>query len=314
MTASEAATGGKQSSGSMSLAFGAMLLAAASWAIAFPLITIALTAMTALPLSAIRFVSAAVLALGWILWTRAPFPSWRHVGRYIACGLLGSVCYSVFTNIGQVTVSAGAASFINNIIPILTALVAWPVLGERLNWAGWLGCLIGFAGVSYIAVDQPGGLSFGAGAMFIFLATLGSAGYFVLQKPLVEAYGAMPSTAYTLLFSGIFLLPWFPEALEQVGQAEPRALAAIGGLILFPSVLAYICSLYALGKLPAGVTTSLFYLVAPLATLFAFIFLGDVPSTPTLVGGALAVLGTVIVTRWGRTSSRETSNASRSGL
>lgn len=301
MTAPEA-TIDERPSGSTGLAFGAMLLAAASWAIAFPLVTIALTAMTAVPLTSIRFISAGVLALGWIAWMRWPFPSWRHVGRYLACSLLGSVWYSIFTNMGQATVSAGAASFINNIIPILTALMAWPVLGERLNRPGWLGCLIGFAGVSFIAVYQPGGLSFGAGAMFIFLSTLGSAAYFVLQKPLVETYGAMPCTAYTLVFSGIFLLPWFPQALEQASQAEPRTFAAIGGLILFPTVIAYVCSIYALGKLPAGVTTSLFYLVAPLATLFAFIFLGDIPSTPTLVGGALAILGTIILTRWGKTT------------
>jgi drug/metabolite transporter (DMT)-like permease len=300
----QAAAMNRPASGSKGLAFAAMLLAAASWAIAFPLVTIALTVMSPLPLSSIRFVSAAVLALGWVLWKRAPFPSWQHVIRYLACGLLGSACYSVFINLGQMTVSAGAASFITNIIPILTALVAWPLLGERLNWAGWLGCLIGFAGVSYIAMGQPGGLSFGAGAMFIFLASLSASAYFVLQKPLIETYGAMACTAYTLVFSALFLLPWFPQAIAQVGHAEPHALVAIIGLILFPTVLAYVGSVYALGQLPAGVTTSLFYLVAPLATLFAFIFLGDIPSTPTLAGGALAILGTAMVAKWGMTATR----------
>jgi drug/metabolite transporter (DMT)-like permease len=223
--------------------------------------------------------------------------------RYLACGFFGSACYSALINIGQTTVSAGAASFINNIIPILTALIAWPWLGERLNWAGWLGCLIGFAGVSYIAIGQPGGLSFGAGAMFIFLASLSASIYFVLQKPLIEAYGAMPCTAYTLVFSALFLLPWVPEAMAQVGHASPHTALAVGGLILFPTVLAYAGSVYALGQLPAGIVTTLFYLVAPLATLLAFLFLGDIPSLPTLAGGGLAIFGTMVVARWGKAVS-----------
>jgi drug/metabolite transporter (DMT)-like permease len=290
-------------SGTKGLALGAMLLAAASWAIAFPLVTIALTLMTPLPLSAIRFVTAGVLAVGWIVWKRAPFPSWPHVVRYLACGLLGSACYSVFINMGQATVSAGAASFITNIIPILTAIIAWPWLGERLNPAGWLGCLIGFAGVSYIASHQAGGLSFGAGATFIFLASLSASLYFVLQKPLIETYGAMPCTAYTLAFSALFLLPWFPEAVMQIRQASPQGLMAVIGLIVFPTVIAYVGSVYALGRLPAGVMTSLFYLVSPLATLFAFLFLGDIPSLSTLIGGVSAIFGTVIVAKWGKAST-----------
>lgn len=289
--------------GSKGLAVAAMLLAAGSWAIAFPLVTIALQVMTPLPLSAIRFVSAAVLALVWILWKHAPFPSPRHMVRYLACGLTGSACYSVFINMGQTTVSAGAASFITNIIPILTALIAWPLLGERLNGAGWAGCLTGFAGVTYIAIGLPGGLSFGAGATFIFLGSLSASVYFVLQKPLVEVYGAMPCTAYTLVFSALFLLPWFPQSIQQVASADARALSAVIGLILFPTVLAYIGAVFALGRLPAGVTTSLFYLVAPLATVFAFVFLGDIPSTATLLGGALAIVGTIVVAHWGKAAA-----------
>jgi drug/metabolite transporter (DMT)-like permease len=290
-------------SGSKGLAFAAMLLAAGSWAIAFPLVTVALRVMTPLPLSSIRFTCAGMLALGWILWKRAPFPSWPHVLRYLACGFTGSACYSVFINMGQATVSAGAASFITNIIPILTALIAWPWLGERLNWAGWFGCIIGFVGVSYIALDQPGGLSFGAGAMFVFLASLGASVYFVLQKPLIEDYGAMPCTAYTLLFSALFLVPWFPNAIAQAAQADPRAFMAIVGLILFPTVVAYVGAVYALGELPAGITTTLFYLVSPLATVFAFVVLGDIPSPATLIGGALAIIGTMIVAKWGKATT-----------
>lgn len=284
------------------LALAAMMMAAVSWAVAFPMVTIALEVMTPLPLTAIRFVSAGFLAIGWVAWARPSFPHRRRIPRYLAAAFLGSAGYSVLNNMGQSTVSAGAASFISNIIPILTALIAWPVLGERLNRAGWAGCAIAFGGVSYVAVGQPGGLAFGAGAMFIFLASLSAALYFVVQKPLIEEDGALACTAWTLVFSGLFLLPWFPAALVEAGPAASRVHTSIAVLILLPTVVAYAGSIYALGKLPIAVTTALVYLVAPMAALFAFLFLGEVPTVATLVGGALAILGTVIVARWGKTA------------
>lgn len=283
-----------------SLAYGGILLAVFSWAIAFPLVTLALKEMTPVPLSSTRFVITAMFAAGWILLCRYRLPTRRHMVRYAICAALGSLTYSIGINIGQQTVSPAAASLITNITPILTALVAWPVLGERFTWLGWVGCLISFAGVTYIAIGQPGGLSFGAGATFILIASLGAALYFVLQKPLVAIYGTMPSTAYTLLFSGLLLLPWFPSAIGEMTEASQLTLLALAGLVLFPTLLAYVGSTYALGYLPAGVMANFLYLIAPLATLLSFLFLGDVPSVPTLIGGAMAILGTVIVARWGK--------------
>ncbi len=168
------------------------------------------------------------------------------------------------------------------------------------GFAGWLGCVASFVGVSIIAVDQPGGLAFGSGATFILLAALCSAAYFVLQKPLVATYGALPCTAYTLVSGAMFLLPWSPQAAVQLMHVSPETMLAVTGLALFPTLLAYLAWNYALGELPAGMAANFLYLVAPLATLLAFIFFGDKPSIYTILGGAMAMLGTSIVAKWGR--------------
>ena len=122
----------------------------------------------------------------------------------------------------------------------------------------------------------------------------------MLVKPLIARYGAMPSTAFMLVVSALFLLPWYPQALAEAGQATPHQLVAIGGLIVLPTVVAYVGSVYALGHLPAGVSTSLIYLIAPMASVFAYLFLGDLPTAATLVGGAIAIVGTAVVAMWGK--------------
>lgn len=79
----------------------------------------------------------------------------------------------------------------------------------------------------------------------------------------------------------------------------------VAGLAIFPTVVAYLAWNFALGKLPAGVAANFIYLMAPLATFLAFVFLGDEPPVATVVGGLMKMLGTIIVARWGNSSSQK---------
>jgi hypothetical protein len=128
------------------------------------------------------------------------------------CGFLGIALYNALLNTGERTVTAVAASFIVNTLPIFTAVLAVVFLGERFNHWGWLGSLVSLAGIAVIARGQPGGLASGAGSTLILGAALCSPSYFVLQRRLIPEYGALTCTAYTLLAGALLLTPWLPGA------------------------------------------------------------------------------------------------------
>ena len=289
-----------QSSGLPATSYVAVGVSVIAWATAFPAVAIALTEIQPVPLAAMRVSLAALVMLGWLLWARPKLPSLQHLGRFALCGFFGFALYGVCINVGQSTVAAGAASFIVNIIPILTALMAWIFLGEKVSAIGWLGSLVSFAGLGYIASSQPGGLSFGAGTTFVLAAALCTTTYFVLQKPLLPVYGALGCMAYTLMFAVLFMIPWMPQAVHQVAAASPRAMLAVLSLALLPTLLSYISWNVALARMPAAVAANFIYLVPPTAALMAFLFLGERPTVPMMVGGASAVLGTVMVAKWGK--------------
>lgn len=94
-----------------------------------------------IPLATLRVSLAGFVVLAWLLCSRPKVPSLPHLARFVLCGLFGFPLNSVCINIGQTTVTAGATSFIVNIIPILTALLAWVLLGERFGPMGWLDSL-----------------------------------------------------------------------------------------------------------------------------------------------------------------------------
>ncbi|HEX4571354.1 MAG TPA: DMT family transporter [Dongiaceae bacterium] len=141
------------------------------WASAFPAIRAALTGFGAVELGAARFAVAALPAALFLLIARPPLPAWRELWRFLAGGLFFVALYTVLLNLGEQTVSAGPASFIINVNPIITALLAILFLRESFGRTQWLGTALSFAGIGLIALGEGGRMRIDAGALLI----LGSA-------------------------------------------------------------------------------------------------------------------------------------------
>ena len=249
-----------------------------------------------LELASARFAVASALALAWLVISRPPLPTPADAGRFVICGLIGISVYNGLLNQGERTVSAGAAAFIVNVAPILTAILATVFLRERFSAWGWGGALISFAGVGLIALGQPGGLAFGGGAILVAGAATCTAIYFVLQRPLVPRYGALACTAYTLIAGALFLLPFLPGALPHLVAPGGAPLAAtVVALGVFPAAIGYAAWTYALGRFGAARAANFLYLVPPVAALVGFSALGETMSALTLVGAAVAISGVAIV-------------------
>lgn len=281
-------------------AYAAVAVTVLSWASAFPAIRLALRELQPVPRAAARFAVAALLVLAWLAWRRPPWPTLPDLLRFALCGLLGIAAYNILLNTGQRTVAAGAASFIVNTAPILTALLARLVLGERFGTRGWAGTLVSFAGIALIASAQPGGLAFGAGASLVLGSALCMACYVVLQKPLVARHGALACTAWTLMAGALWLSPWLPEAAGELPWASATTIATVIGLGVLPAAIGYATWTIALGHFGAARATNFLYLVPPVATAIAAPLLGELPGPQTLLGGAIAIAGVVLVNTRGR--------------
>jgi len=278
-------------------AFAAALFTVFVWALSFPLIKIALADLHPLPLAAARFGLASLILIAWLGWKRPALPSARDAGRFIICGGIGIALYNGLLNAGQQTVSASAASFIVNTVPILTALFATIFADERFDRWGWVGALTGFAGVGLIAGAQPGGLSFGSGAFLVFGSAVAQAIFFIIQRPLVQRHGALASTAYTMLAGTLMLIPWMPNGLTALAAPE-TSLATVGSVValaFLPAIMGYAAWSYAMGHYGAARSSAFLYLVPPTATTLAFGLFGERPTTTTLVGGLIAIGGVALV-------------------
>jgi drug/metabolite transporter (DMT)-like permease len=273
----------------------ALLITILLWASAFAGIRVALVAYPPGSLALLRFlVATAVLAL-YAGVTRMPLPARRDLPAIAALGFLGVTVYHLGLNFGEVTVTAGAASLLVASGPIFTALLAVAVLGERLRAWGWLGIAGSFLGVALVSMGEGGGLGLDTRALLILVAAVSTSVYFVYQKPYLTRYSPLAFTAYCIWAGTAFMLVFLPQLAGSVSKAPIGATLAVIYLGVFPAAIAYVLWSYALSHMPATLLSAFLYASPVLAMAIAWIWIGEVPSVLTIAGGAVAILGVIIV-------------------
>ncbi len=290
--------------------FAALLAAAASvalWASAYPAIRVGLRAFTPGQLAALRFFVATVVFAIYLAFARPRLPRGMALVRICIAGALGIAVYNLLLNTGELSVSAGVASFLINCMPVFAALLAALFLKERLRPIGWLGSAISFSGVALIALSSGGvaGVHYGRGALLIVGAAFSAAIMGLLQKPLLRTYGAPAVTACLMASGALLLTPFLPGALHVAAQPQARAaLAATIFLGVGPAVLGYLFWAMALRQFTLSQTASMLYVI-PLVTVgISYLWLHEVPSPLALTGGLIAVGGVIVLNRFGRPGSK----------
>ncbi|MFI0842718.1 DMT family transporter [Mesorhizobium sp. IMUNJ 23232] len=273
----------------------AVAITVVGWASAFPAIRAGLTAFGPIELGAIRFGIAALPALVYLLVMRPALPSLGEAWRFATGGIVFVALYTVLLNMGEQTVSAGAASFIINVSPILTAIFATLLLGERFRAMAWVGTFVSFFGVGLIALGEGDGLSLDTGALLIFGGAVCTTINTIVQKPLFSRHKPLTVAAWNMVVGGLLLSPALPSALSQAAAANSEALLSAVYLGIIPSFVAYGSWAVALSRLPASRASNYLYCVPPVATLIGFVWLAEVPGLLGIIGGLLALGGVVIV-------------------
>lgn len=283
-------------------ALAALALALLLWAVSFPATHIALRAYPPEHLALARYGLATLVLLAYCILVRAPLPRRADLPPLVLTGLLCGTAYQLGFNFGMRTVASGPAAVLVDTVPIFAALFGFFFLRERLGARAVLGIALGFVGTVLIASGEAGaaGFAFEPGAGYLLLASLAFSLGAVVQKPLLSRLPAIPATAYYFVAATFGLSGFAPGLPASVAAAPASANWALLFLALFPAALSFALWSYALARLPVAQVSSALYLVPVLTFPIAWVWLGEVPSALSFIGGAIALAGVLLVQMKGR--------------
>ncbi|MGL4744252.1 MAG: DMT family transporter [Dermatophilaceae bacterium] len=240
----------------------------------------------------------ASVALGVILLLqRRPvvWPARRDWPLLVVCGVSWFGVYNVALNAAEQRIDAGTAALVVQIGPILVALLATVFLGERLTRWLLVGMVVGFAGVAVIARASSGNST--GDQVGVWLAVVAAVTYAVgvlAQKPLLGRLPGPEVTWLACVIGTVTCLPWVGELASVIRTAETADLLWIGYLGVFPTAVAFSTWAYVLARGDAGTVTLTTFLVPFIATVLAWLLLGEAPPALAFVGGALAIVGVAL--------------------
>jgi drug/metabolite transporter (DMT)-like permease len=173
------------------------------------------------------------------------------------------------------------------VAPLLSTLLAIPLLGERVHRSRWLATAIGFAGV--LVMLRPDGDLWRWEAALLLGAVAILAVTRIWMRQLAATDGAY-AIAFWLMVAhipvGLALLPFFPPAQLALGPGVLAAMLFLGA----SNAIAHILFARAFGLAPVSVLAPFEYSMIIWGVLLGLAIWGQVPAWSTLAGAALVII------------------------
>jgi drug/metabolite transporter (DMT)-like permease len=278
---------------------GRWLLLATLWSLQFIFLRLAVPVFGAAPVAEARALLGALFLVPWVVYfARQPIAPFKHWKDYLALSLVNNVLPFVCYAFAATSLPAGYLAIINGLVPLSAAVIAAPVLGERLTPARITGFLLGIAGVALIVNLGPVELNartvLGTAAAVTGATLWGWAGVMIKQR--TGRLPAMGAAAGTITFAAVLMAPlWALVPAPSTWTVE--AAIAVLGLGLLCSGLAYLPFFSLIRDIGPSRTLTVGLAVPVLGILWGWLLLGEAVTLGMLAGAALVLAALALVLR-----------------
>lgn len=264
-------------------------------------IKIGLVSIPPLSFAFLRFLIAGVIILPFLLKKKIIKSIWSLV----PLSLLGTINIVVFI-LGVKRTTATIAQLLYAGVPLLTALIIFIFLKERLDFRKAFGISIGFLGVVFVVLLPifEKGTKFSGdlfGNLLIAIGVISWSFYTVFSKDKLKSFSPFVMTATFILITLLILLPLsIFESIQYANWWKTLSLSSVFSLIYVGTVstiFTYLLNQYAIKHGGSIFASMQFYLIPISAYLFAFLLLGEGLTKGLVAGGLLALLGVYITTK-----------------
>jgi drug/metabolite transporter (DMT)-like permease len=280
-----------------------LLAMAVCWGGTWPAGKLAVEDAPPLTVATARFLLATLLLGLWARWRPGELrrPTRSDVPLLLGLGATAVAGYNVLFLYGlELAPASDGAIIVPGLAPVFTAILAWPLLGERIGRWGAAGLALAFGGL--VLVVNPGGSlerDRALGALLFVAGAICWAVYSVIGRPATARFGPVAATLYACATGTLMLIPFsfagggWPELV----RADAAAWASVVYLAVFGTVLGFVFFYEGISRIGASRAIAFALLVPIFGVLGSMVILGEHLAATTFAGGAAIVLGLWLVQR-----------------
>ena len=205
---------------------------------------------------------------------------------------LGGVFYSI--SIGMPT---SIAALIVTLQPILTNILAVPLLGEKVTSKQWVGVLLGFFGATIVLGIDVGKEIPQLGLIATIIALLAITLSTIWQKKISNNLSLSVNNFYQAIGGFLFHVLVIIFLAKPYIEFTKTFIIAMSHQIFLVSFGAFTILMFLIKKDSASKTVSIFFLIPATSALMAWFFLGENFTFIDLTGFFIASIGVYIATR-----------------
>ena len=192
---------------------------------------------------------------------------------------------------------AGSAALIVSLQPVLTALLAGPLLAEHVSMRQWIGTALGFLGAAMVLGVDVGTVIPVSGVIVCLFSLAAITGGTLYQKRHGSDVPVLISNFYQGIGGVSFHLCLMLLIEDPYIHLTTNFIIGMSWQILAVSAGAWLILLILLKQGTASKTTALFFLVPPTAAIMGYIVLAEPLTAFDISGLCLASFGVFIATR-----------------
>jgi drug/metabolite transporter (DMT)-like permease len=207
------------------------------------------------------------------------------------------LCANYLINVGQQQEPSGVAAILIATTPLWMGLfgMCWPD-GDRLSWRGWLGLLIGFAGIVLTKLDDGPKLFRNWHALFILASAASWAVGSLISRHMALKIPHLTSAGFQMIFGGLSQVALGSALGEwrEIPDLNPRAIGAFFYVLVFGSLLGFVAFNWLLGHIPIAKVGTYAY-VNPIVAVFIGWCFGETVDAWILAGIVVILVGVYLV-------------------
>ncbi len=279
----------------------AILAANALWGLNASIGKTILTELSALTVTTVRMVAAALVFWGFSLFIPKEHVHHQDMLKLFFAALLGVVLNQGVFLFGLSYTTALDASIVTTATPILTMIIAAIYLKEPITGMKVMGIFVGAIGVFILIMNcqttgrHPGNLT---GDVLCLLSQLSFAFYLVLFKDLVSKYSPITICKWLFIYASVCFIPFSYADLVSLDFSTFSAALwlRLGYVVIGSTFLSYIC-LMSSQRLLRPTIVSMYNYIQPVVVAVVMIIMGiDGLNWMKAVAIVLIILGVFYVT------------------